>query len=217
MHLRSSILLLIITMDGLQIQTTIYVLFISCPLYSFVILCLDEHRNMESLFWRVSLLMPQDSRPITFNVRRYSRQMMAMFSLCIGRTCKGSLCFLHIDFASLFRKTPSYSFSSSSCIVFEVWSFQKRKLLHIHIQYNKTPLLKAPLMVDFSFVRQESPSISFFFARLGVFLECSGGHFPQVGLFLPRYYVAFRPVFITLYPLIRRSLIAHHLEMTTIE
>ena len=50
MHLRSSILVLVINMDGLQIQTTIYALLISFPLYSFVILCLDEYRNMESLF-----------------------------------------------------------------------------------------------------------------------------------------------------------------------
>ena len=178
MHLRSSILVLVINMDGLQIQTTIYALLISFPLYSFVILCLDEYRNMESLFWQVSLFVPRDSRPITFNVRRYSRQMMATFSFCIGRTCEGSLCFLHIDFACLFRKNLLYSSSSASCIVFEVWSFQRRKLLHIHIQYNKTPLLKAPLMVDFAFIRQKGPSISFFFARLGVFLKRFGGHRP---------------------------------------
>ena len=43
--------------------------------------------------------------------------------------------------------------------------------------------LKTPLMVDFAFIRQEAPSISFFFTRLGVFLEFSGGHRPQVGFF----------------------------------
>ena len=43
--------------------------------------------------------------------------------------------------------------------------------------------LKTPLMVDFAFIRQEAPSISFFFTRLGVFLEFSGGHCPQVGFF----------------------------------
>ena len=72
-------------------------------------------------------------------------------------------------------------------------------------------------MVDFAFIRQEVPSIFFFFTRLKVFLELSSGHCPQVGLFLPRDYAVFRPVLTTLYPLIRRSLIAHHLEMTTIE
>ena len=63
-------------------------------------------------------------------------------------------------------------------------------------------LFKTPLMVDFSFIRQEASSISFFFARLGVFLEFSGGHRPQVGFFffLPRDCGAFRPVLTTLYP-----------------
>ena len=72
-------------------------------------------------------------------------------------------------------------------------------------------------MVDFDFIRKEAPSISFFFARLGVFLESSGGRHPQVGLFVPQNYGAFRPVLIGLYPLLRRSLITHHLEMTAIE
>ena len=34
------------------------------------------------------------------------------------------------------------------------------------------------LMVGFEFVSQECPSISFFFARLGVFLEYSVGRHP---------------------------------------
>ena len=72
-------------------------------------------------------------------------------------------------------------------------------------------------MVDFAFIRLEAPSISFFFAKLGVFLEFFGGHHPQVGLLLPRDYGAFRLVLTTLYPLIRHSLIAHHLEMIAIE
>ena len=135
MLLRSSILFLIINMDGLQIWATIYALLISCPLYSFVILCLDEHRNMESLFWRVSLFVPWDSHPITFNVRRYSRQMMVTFSLCIGRTCESSLCFPRIDFASLFRKKPIiffFFFFTLHCI----WSlkFSKKKApAHSHL------------------------------------------------------------------------------------
>ena len=72
-------------------------------------------------------------------------------------------------------------------------------------------------MVDFAFVGQEVPSIFFFYARLRVFLELSGGHRPQVGFFLPRDCAAFSPILITLYPLIHHSLIAHHLEMTAIE
>ena len=50
-----------------------------------------------------------------------------------------------------------------------------------------------------------------------MFLELSGGHCPQVGLFLSRDCAAFSPILITLYPLIHHSLIAHHLEMTAIE
>ena len=72
-------------------------------------------------------------------------------------------------------------------------------------------------MVDFDFIKKEIPSVSFFFPRLGVFLESSGGCHPHVGLFVPRDCGAFRPVLISLYPLIRHSLIANHLEMTTIE
>ena len=93
-------------LDDLQVLTTIYTLLVSCPLYSFVVLCLDEHRNIKygksSLFWWVSLFVSRDSRLITFNVRRYSRQVIATFSLCIGCMCKLSSCFPRIDFASLF-------------------------------------------------------------------------------------------------------------------
>ena len=70
-------------------------------------------------------------------------------------------------------------------------------------------------MVDFAFM--EAPSISFFFARLGVFLEFFGGHHPQVGLFLPWECGAFRLILTNLFPLIYHSLIAHHLEMIAIE
>ena len=50
-----------------------------------------------------------------------------------------------------------------------------------------------------------------------MFLESSGGRHPQVGLFVPLNYGAFRLVLIGLYPLLHHSLIAHHLEMTAIE
>ena len=66
-------------------------------------------------------------------------------------------------------------------------------------------------------IRQQAPFVSFFFARLGVFLEHSSGKCPQVRLFLPRSYAALRPFLVTLYPLIRHSLIKHHLEMVVIE
>lgn len=54
------------------------------------------------------------------------------------------------------------------------------------------------LMVDYSKVSHLSPSISFFVARLGAFLESSGGHCPQVS--------AFRLVLTKLYPLLCQSL-----------
>ena len=72
-------------------------------------------------------------------------------------------------------------------------------------------------MVDFAFIRKETPSVSFFFARLGVFLESSSGHHPHVSLFVPRDCRALRPILTSLFPLICRFLIAHHLEMTAIE
>ena len=72
-------------------------------------------------------------------------------------------------------------------------------------------------MVDFDFIKKEAPPILFFFTRLGVFLESSSGRRPHVGLFVPRDYGALKPALISLYPLLCRSLIAHHLEMIAIE
>ena len=68
-------------------------------------------------------------------------------------------------------------------------------------------------MVDLSLVRHECPSVSFFFARLGVFLTKSGGKHPRVGLFLPHDCAAFRPVLLDFYPLICHSLISYCVEM----
>ena len=70
-------------------------------------------------------------------------------------------------------------------------------------------------MVGFDFLSQECPSVSFFFARLGVFLEYSSGRRPQVGLFIPRS-SALRLVLLFLYPLICESFIRHQSEMDTI-
>ena len=67
-------------------------------------------------------------------------------------------------------------------------------------------------MVDFDFVRQECPSISFF----GVYLEYYFGQHTQAGLFMSQF-STFKPILLTLYPLIPHSLIKHHLEMTTVE
>ena len=63
-------------------------------------------------------------------------------------------------------------------------------------------------MVDLSLVRRECTSVSFFFARLGVFLEKSGGKRPRVGSFLPCDCAAFRPVLLDFHPLIQHSLIS---------
>ena len=72
------------------------------------------------------------------------------------------------------------------------------------------------LMVGFEFLSQECPSVSFFFARLGVFLEYSSGWRPQVGLFVS-YFSTLRPILLSIYPLIRQSLIKHHSELAIIE
>ena len=65
-------------------------------------------------------------------------------------------------------------------------------------------------MVDHTVVRLGSPFISFFFARLGVFLEFFGGCCPQMGLFVSQE-CTFRRVLLKLYPLIQHSLVQHHL------
>ena len=54
-------------------------------------------------------------------------------------------------------------------------------------------------MVDYTAIKLESPSVSFFFARLGVFLKYSSGWHPQVGLFMP-HDCALRLVLLELYP-----------------
>ena len=68
-------------------------------------------------------------------------------------------------------------------------------------------------MVDYTDVRIESLSMSFFFfffARLGVYIEYSGGQHCQVGLFVIRD-CALRPVLLKLYPLTCHFLIWNHL------
>lgn len=60
-------------------------------------------------------------------------------------------------------------------------------------------------MVDFSEDRNLCPSVSFFFARLGAFLETSSGHRPYVGLFVSRDSL-FKPILTDLYPLLHQSL-----------
>ena len=68
-------------------------------------------------------------------------------------------------------------------------------------------------MVDLCLVWRVCPFISFFFARLGVFLEKFGGKRPLVRSFLPRDCVTFRPVLLDFHPSIRHSLISYCVEM----
>lgn len=56
-------------------------------------------------------------------------------------------------------------------------------------------------MVDYSEVRNLSPSIYFFLARLGASLESSGGHCPQVEFFASRDSVL-RSILTNLYPFV---------------
>ena len=157
--------------------------------------------------------MPRDPRPIIFIVGQYFCQLIATFCVCVGRTCRFSLSFLCIEFISFFIKKPSHIPLLLLRYTLSLESISKREFLHF--LHSKT--LFSLLIVDLDFIRKEAPSVSFFFARLGVFLESSGGCHPQVGIFVPLNYGAFRLVLIGLCPLLRHSLIAHHLEITAIE
>ena len=66
-------------------------------------------------------------------------------------------------------------------------------------------------MVNYFAIRLDSPFVSFFFARLAVFLKSSSGRHPSVGLFVPQV-CALRPMLLVLYPLIHQPLIWHRLN-----
>ena len=66
------------------------------------------------------------------------------------------------------------------------------------------------------FLVKSAPRSLFSSLDLGVFLEYSSGHRPQVGLFVSRC-SALRPILFTLYPLIHQSLVRYHSEMDPIE
>ena len=59
-------------------------------------------------------------------------------------------------------------------------------------------------MVDYSVVRSDCPSISFFFARLSSLLEVIGSQHPKVGLFVGGD-CSFKFFFHFLFPLVHRS------------
>ena len=66
-------------------------------------------------------------------------------------------------------------------------------------------------MVDYLVIRHDSPSISFFFKRMGVFLESSSGGRLSIGLFVTRD-CALIPVLLYLYPLMCQSLTWYYLN-----
>ena len=150
--------------------------------------------------------------PIIINVMWLSLQTIDTPFSDLSRMWKfyGTSCAL-IFISSFWETFSSFSSFFNLCL----WSPKLSKIpnfILVSFLYSESPL-----MVGFVSLRQQTPSVSFFFARLGVFLEHSSGKRPQVGLFLPRSYAALRPFLVTLYPLIRHSLIKHHLEMVVIE
>ena len=105
-----------------------FTLLVSCPLYFFVVLCFDEHRNMKS-FWRFNLpFVSQDSHPITFNARRLSHQVIGMCLFFIGCACEVFSSFLYaLIFVFLFRKNCSSIFNHANLIIWltlalRIWS-----------------------------------------------------------------------------------------------
>ena len=75
---------------------------------------------------------------------------------------------------SFFIKNPSHIPIFLHCYTLSLEFETKREFLHFLHSKAHVSLL----MVDFDFIRKETPSISFFFARLVVFLESFGGHRP---------------------------------------
>ena len=71
-------------------------------------------------------------------------------------------------------------------------------------------------MVDYTEDRVASPSVPFFFARLGVFLESSNERRPKVGFFVPCD-CAFRLVLVQLFPLIHHSLYLFYLAKEIVQ
>ena len=66
------------------------------------------------------------------------------------------------------------------------WPFVFSKFLSFFSAFSSEFLpIFSSFMFDYTAVRLDSPSVSFLFARLGVFLEFPSGHCPQVGRFVP--------------------------------
>lgn len=93
---------------------------------------------------------------------------------------KASLFFFLLFLFSFFSELFSSKFSSSRI------SFSGKTHL-------PSLLIYVFLMVNYSEVRLAFPSVCFFFARFGVFLESSIGHYSKIGLFIS-WDCAYRPV-----------------------
>ena len=163
-------------------------LLVSFPPYSFVVHHLDELRNIESTFWVDHFVRgPRSSSHHIYCGAIFSSTDCHVPSLCWPHVCvflEFPAYWIHFLF---FIKKPSHILLLLLCYTLSLEFETKREFLHL--LYDKTPF--PSLMVDFDFIKKETPSISFFFARLGVFLESSSGHRPHVGLFVPQDCVSF--------------------------
>ena len=188
-------------------------LLVSCPPYSFIICRLDELRNMEIPTWADRFVRA----PRFLSHHIYCGATFSSIDCHVPCLCWPHVC-VFLEFPAhwihfFFIKKPSHILLLLLHYTLSLESETKREFLHL--LYGKTHF--PPLMVDFDFIKNETPFVSFFFARLKVFLESSSGRRPHVGLFVPRDCGAFRPILISLYPLLCQSLIAHHLKMIAIE
>ena len=166
-------------MDGLQYGRAFYRYPSAAPFDPFVVISLNKQRNMNGfdgptafVFW--------DFFPIIINVMWLSRQTIDTPFSDLSRVWKFYGTSRALIFISSFWETfSSFSTFFNLCL----WSPKLSKIpnfILVSLLY-----FESPLMVDFVSLRQQAPFVSFFFARLGVFLEHSGGKCPQVGLFLP--------------------------------
>ena len=99
--------------------------------------------------------------------------------------------FSHTNITSVLKNTFHFPFSFHLP--------QASKSIFLSMFFWWVPFTLSWFMVDYTAIRLESPSVSFFFARLGVFLKYSSGWHPQVGLFMP-HDCALRLVLLELYP-----------------
>ena len=100
------------------------------------------------------------------------------------------LCFLSF-FCAYCSNFPAFSMLipliSQVLLLFQVCPFILSFLLKIYLLHFSVPfsLLELcfffSLMVDYSYIRHTSPSVAFFFTRLGAFIGFSSGHCPRVG------------------------------------